>query len=115
MKDASLYLKDMLDHLEKIERFTKDGREAFMRDDKTQLAVIRAYEVVGEITKRLPASLREAHPQIDWKRLMGFRDFLAHNYEEIILDFVWNAVEDLPKLRAAVAALLASRPEDSAE
>ncbi len=65
-----------------ISRFTADGREVFIGDEKTQYAVIRAYEVVGEIVKRLPQSLREANPQIDWRKLVGFRDFLAHNYEE---------------------------------
>lgn len=83
-----------------------------MHDQKTQYAVIRAYEVIGEIAKRLPQSLRDAHPEIDWRKLIGFRDFLAHNYEEIILEFVWAAVEDAPSVRAAVAALLASLPDN---
>jgi len=78
------------------------------------MAVIRAYEVVGEIVKRLPQSLKDANPQINWKKLIGFRDFLAHNYEEVILQYVWNAVEDLPNLRAAVEAMLASLPDDEA-
>ena len=112
MKDNRLYLKDMLDHIQMISDFSVDGRDTFMSDLKTRLAIIRAYEVIGEIAKRLPQSFRDDNPQIKWRKLIGFRDFLAHNYEEIILDFVWNAVEDLPSLRADVAALLASLSDD---
>lgn len=70
------------------------------------------YEVVGEIVKRLPADLRQANPQIDWRKLAAFRDFLAHNYDEIILEFMWQAAEDLPVLQNAVEAVLASLPLD---
>jgi len=45
--------------------------------------------------------------------LITFRDFLAHNYERVILNNIWAAVEDLPNLRATVAALLASLPDDN--
>jgi len=96
----------MIEHIAAIADFTREGREAFLQDRKTQFAVIRAYEVIGEIAKRLPAEVRDASPQIDWRRLMGFRDFLAHNYEQVILEFVWVAVEDASNLRAAVEALL---------
>lgn len=106
MKDELLYLRDLLDQLQKVEDFTTNGREAFFSDEKTQYAVMRAYEVIGEIVKRLPQSVRESNTQINWRKLVGFRDFLAHNYEELILEFVWNAVEDLPNLRAAVETLL---------
>jgi uncharacterized protein with HEPN domain len=89
------YLQDMLQYLDDVKAFTVDGREMFIHDRKTQLAVIRAYEVIGEIAKRLPESLREANPQIDWRRLINFRDFLAHNYERVLLNNLWAAIEDL--------------------
>ena len=76
--------------------------DAFFADEMAQLAVIRVYEVLGEIVKRLPADIRENNPQIDWRTLAGFRDFLSHNYDEIILAFIWQAIEDLPALRSAL-------------
>lgn len=101
-------LIDLRDHLDKAAAFTRAGRDAFYADEMAQFALIRVYEVVGEIVKRLPADLRQSNPQIDWRKLAGFRDFLAHNYDEIILEFVWQAVDDLPALREAVEALLAN-------
>lgn len=106
------YLQDMLEYLDNVDSFTKDGRAVFMGDIKTQFAVIRAYEVIGEIAKRLPTTLRDANPQIDWQKLITFRDFLAHNYERVILNNIWAAVEDLPNLRATIAALLAALPDE---
>jgi uncharacterized protein with HEPN domain len=106
------YLRDLLQELDDVAAFTVDGKAAFMDDVKTQKAVIRSYEVAGEICKRLPADLREANPQIDWRKLITFRDFLAHNYELIALRFVWTAVEDLPMLRDAVEAMLANLVEE---
>lgn len=92
-----------------------DGEATFMGDVKTQKAVIRSYEVIGEICKRLPAELRDANPQIDWRRLITFRDFLAHNYELVALRYVWDAVLDVKNLRAIVEALLVGLPTDEDE
>jgi uncharacterized protein with HEPN domain len=111
-KTARDYLRDMLDYLSRIERYTQSGSEAFHSDEKTQDAVIRCYEVIGEIVKRLPQTFRDEHPQVDWRTLAGFRDFLSHNYDEIILEFVWQAIEDLPALRAAIQTLFDSPPQD---
>jgi uncharacterized protein with HEPN domain len=79
------------------------------------LAVRKAYEVLGEIAKRIPETLLAQQPTVRWKDLKKMRDVITHRYDEIDLGLVWNAVEDLPKLRAGVEALLASLPPDSNE
>lgn len=85
-KRQRIYLTDIMARIEQIERFTSEGRDAFLADDRTQEAVIRCFEVIGEIVKRLDSALL-ARPQ------------------------VWETVEqDLPNLRAAVEALLAGLP-----
>lgn len=111
-KSTQTYLQDLVEHLDKLLIFTQDGRQAFEADEKTQFAVIRAYEVIGEIVKRLPSGIREENSQIDWRKLAGFRDFLSHNYDEIILEFVWQAVEDVPRLRAETHAILDKLSDD---
>lgn len=112
-KTATDYLRDMLRELDDIASFTSAGKQIFLLDAKTRKAVIRSYEVVGEIAKRLPADLRQRDTQINWQKLIGFRDFLAHHYEEVILENVWSAVEDLPNLRTAVEILLEGIDEES--
>ncbi len=69
-------------------------------------------KVIGEIVKRLPPTLRDDNPQIDWPTLAKFRDFLAHNYDEVILQNVWVAVQNMPEICLAVEALIAALPDD---
>jgi len=114
-KPTAEYLRDFLVELDDIRDFTVDGKDAFMQDVRTQKAVIRSYEVIGEIAKRLSATVRESTPDINWHRLITFRDFLAHNYDLIALRYVWEAVEDAPRLRTAIEALLASTDVDAEE
>jgi uncharacterized protein with HEPN domain len=119
-KPTAHYLRDLLAELADITAFTAKGRDAFASDRMAQKAVIRSYEVIGEIVKRIPPEIRQTNPQIDWRKLAGFRDFLAHNYDRVIFGNVWSAVEDLPNLRAAVETLLHTveanevRPDDLA-
>ncbi len=106
MSHIAQYLRDILQELVEVEAFTEDGLNAFLADRKTQKAVIQCYMVIGEIVKRLPNSLLDSQSQVKWQDIKEFRDFLAHNYNKIDLEYVWNAVEDLPNLKAAVENLL---------
>lgn len=107
MKDERLFLEDMLARITMIEDFTVEGRDTFMASPLIQEAVIRCFEVLGEITKRLSADKLAAYPEIPWKQLTGFRDFLIHKYDQVKLDIVWKAVrDDIPHLRTAVEAMI---------
>ena len=81
--------------------------ESFWADRKTQDAVVRNLEIIGEATKRLSPLLKDAHPDIAWKPIAGMRDKLIHDYFGINLQLVWDVVErDLPVLRLQVFLLL---------
>lgn len=102
-------LQDILDRIDRIERYTSRGREYFIQSELHQDAVIRSFEVIGEAVKRLDAALIERQPQIPWREFAGFRDVLIHQYERVVLESVWAfAQEDLPALKAAIRAMLAS-------
>ena len=106
-KDPRVYLAHILECIEKIERFTKDGKERFFNDELIQDAVLRNFEVMGEAAKRLDDAYRAAHPEIPWRALAGLRDVLIHQYEGVDLERVWAIVEqELPGLKQAIAALL---------
>lgn len=108
MKDQQLYCRDILKRVEQIKRFTIDGRDTFMASDLIQEAVIRCFEVIGEIVKRLDPSLTATHTAVPWGDFAGFRDFLIHQYDKVIMDMVWDTItDDLPGLETAVNKLLA--------
>ncbi len=104
-------LADMIMFLRKAQGFTGGGYAEFSQSELIQFAVTWAYQTVGEIAKRFPDSFRTAHPEINWRQLIGFRDFLAHNYERIDVGPLWAAVEDLPVLIPALQALHDSLPD----
>src|SRR5262249_739729 len=73
--------------------------QAFVGDTKTQDAVIRNLEILGEATKHLSEELRARSPQVPWSRMAGTRDRLIHHYFGVNLDIVWEIVAvDLPQL-----------------
>lgn len=76
---------------------------AFVADQKTQDAVIRTLEIVGEATKYLSEDLRAQYEDVPWRSMAGLRDRLIHGYFGVNLDIVWQIVsEELPALRDRV-------------
>lgn len=71
--------------------------EEFLNDIKTQDAVVRNLEIIGEAIKNISEELKEKYPRVPWKDLAGVRDKLIHHYFGVNLDIVWNIVkEELP-------------------
>lgn len=74
-------------------------RDTFQADRKTQFAVVRALEIVGEAAKRISQDVREQFPHVPWRSMTGIRDRLVHDYEHVDIDVVWQTVtEDVPEL-----------------
>jgi uncharacterized protein with HEPN domain len=107
VKDDRVYLAHIRDALVRIAEYTSAGREAFMADPRTQDAVVRNLEVVGEATKRVSAETRALAPDVPWKAISGMRDKLIHEYFGVNLEIVWRVVElELPAFGSSVEALL---------
>jgi uncharacterized protein with HEPN domain len=82
----------------------------FSEDEKTQSAVVHQLLVLGEAVKRLSTAFREAHPEIPWRKIAGFRDVLIHEYDAIDFAGVWKTVrEDLPDLIRSLHRLAPTR------
>lgn len=73
--------------------------EQFISDERTQLAVIKLIENVGEASKRLSDIARARFPIVDWKKAMGMRDKLVHHYMDVDLSIVFDvATHEIPDL-----------------
>ncbi len=93
MKDDRIYLEHILQCIDRVRTYTSDGKAAFLADTRTQDAVIRNLQVIAESTQRLSDPLRQAHPDVDWRGLAGFRNIMVHNYFGIRLERVWEIIE----------------------
>jgi uncharacterized protein with HEPN domain len=94
------YLQDIADASRKAIAFLgATTRDELAADDKTTFAIVRALEIVGEATKRIPQAVRDRHPAIPWRAMAGMRDKLIHDYVSVNVDIVWKTVhDDLPPL-----------------
>jgi uncharacterized protein with HEPN domain len=107
MKRDALYLRHILEAVQKIETYTAGGREAFMDGSHWQDATIRQLEIVGEATKQLSAELRAAYPDGPWRRVAGLRDVLIHDYFGVELTAIWQLTQiEIPRLRNRVEIIL---------
>lgn len=76
-------------------------------NEEKQSAILYQVIVVGEATKRLSSDFRNAHAQIPWKDIAGMRDVLAHQYDRVNLDTLWDVIQnDIPELIELVTPLL---------
>lgn len=97
----------MLDAINRALGYTEPGEAQFRSDLKTQDAVLRNLETLGEAAKKLNRRTRALSTDTPWREIAGFRDVIAHDYLEVDLDLVWNVIEsDLPGLRETVIDLL---------
>ncbi len=108
IKDAMIFLNDMLYSIRRIEEMTKGmSEDGFRRGVEKQDAIIRRLSVIGEASNNLPKEVRDAHKEIEWGKIIGMRNFLIHEYFEIDLGLVWNTVKlDLPALKAKLEKML---------
>jgi len=83
------------------------SQEEFLEDTRTQDAVVRNIEVIGEAVKRLSKDLRQAYPDIPWRTMAGMRDKVIHHYFGVNYDVVWKvATEDIPGLLPRLKEIL---------
>lgn len=110
MRDARVYLLHIRDAIQKVFDYTAAGRQAFFDDSKTQDAVVRNLEIVGEAAKNVSDAVRAAHPNIPWKELAGMREKMIHQYFGVDLKLVWDVVErELPALKRSVDEIIADQ------
>jgi uncharacterized protein with HEPN domain len=104
-----LFLNHVLRAIAEIQDFTTAGRSDFMTDSKTQSAVIRQLEIIGEAVKNLSKAMTDSEPDVPWRQIAGARDRLIHAYFNVDIDAVWSMVEqDLPSLRAHIHRISAA-------
>ena len=72
----------------------------FLKDIKTQFAVVRALEIIGEASKKIPSEIRDKYTKIPWREITGMRNILIHDYFGVDLEVVWKTTSiDIPPLK----------------
>ncbi len=110
------FLEHIVEAIERIDSYIEDMDEvSFLNDSKTQDAVVRNYEIMGEAARnmeRYHADFSADHPEIPWALMYAMRNKVAHGYFQMDYETIWWSIhEDLPPLHEAVRTLLNAMPK----
>ena len=96
-------LEDIAEEGEQIAAIVARGHQAVREDRVLELALERLLEIVGEAMSKMSVEFRDAHSEVEWLRVIGMRNLLAHAYHRIESELVWTAAsEDMPALLNAM-------------
>lgn len=108
MKTDRDFLLHIIDAVADARSYASGGEDEFFTDKKTQDAILRKLEIIGEATKRLSEELKSEYPSIPWRQIAGMRDKLIHDYFGVDLTLVWNVVSEiLPGFEQELQRILA--------
>ena len=102
-----LLVEDIWEAIEKIERYVSGlNHDTFVNDDKTVDSVVRNLEVIGEAANRLSESFKTQHPEIEWRKIIGLRHRIVHDYFNIDVEIVWEIIQkDLPTFKSQLSVI----------
>jgi uncharacterized protein with HEPN domain len=102
------YLLDILIAARKVLRYAEGfSWESFREDGRTQDAVMRNLQIIGEAVRKISDEFRNEHPEIPWGEILGMRNRLVHEYGRIQVEKVWETVvDDVPALIRQIEPLV---------
>jgi len=104
MLNYNIYIKDILDAIERIEKSLKRlDKKAFEKDRDIIDATFMRIQVIGESIKKLPLEFKKKHEEINWKKFEETRDIISHAYSKVNMDIIWNLIKNkLPNLKDSI-------------
>jgi uncharacterized protein with HEPN domain len=105
-------LTDILDASQQTRQYAEGYTfERLVADRKTQDAIVRNLEIMGEAAKHVSSVIKKRHPEIPWKSLAGIRDRLIHDYFGINYEILWQVItQELPILESHIHKILKENP-----
>lgn len=107
-RDYKLYLEDIIHSIEKIEQYKKSTAFSTLGENQLILdAILYNLQIIGEAAKHVSNDVRNKYPDVEWRKIAGLRDIVAHEYFGISLEIVWDVLENkLPPLNNAIKKIL---------
>jgi len=107
MRDPTERVRDILEAIGQIKRYSQRGQEIFERDELIQSWCVRHIQIIGEAARALPKAVCAQAPDVPWREIIGMRHILVHDYFGIDTDAVWEVIaKELPLFETQIQALL---------
>ena len=108
MRPDRLFLLDIIEAAEAVAvHIAGRGEDELLGDRTARAAVLHELAVIGEAAARLSTEIRDRHPEIPWKEIVGFRNVVIHQYFGLSWPIIWvTATEEVPDLRRKIAEVL---------
>jgi len=109
MRNERERLLDILEAIERIEKYAEEGKDAFESDELIQTWIVHHIAIIGEACRTLPNEFQARYASVPWADIVAMRNILVHHYFGIDTDAVWSVVErDLPELKMNIQTILKS-------
>jgi uncharacterized protein with HEPN domain len=107
-RDYRLFLKDIIESIEQIEKFTLDKSfDEFVLDDMISSAVIRKLEIIGEASKNISEHIRMKYNILPWSDMAKMRDKLIHAYFGVDYEVIWKVIKErLPRIKQQLREIM---------
>jgi uncharacterized protein with HEPN domain len=108
MRDDQLRLRDILEAIERIDRYANINHEEFEQNELIQTWMVYHLQIIGEAAAQLSEDFCVQHPNVPWRAMAAMRNIIVHAYFRVDLDEVWLVIQnDLPGLKLTIKEALA--------
>lgn len=107
MRSERERLLDVLEAIERIEKYAGRGKAAFLEDELIQNWMVNHISLIGEACRALPGEFQASHVDVPWVDIIAMRNLLVHHYFGIDKEAVWSVVErDIPGIKLNIQIIL---------
>ena len=109
MRDDKERLRDILEAITQIEKYTVRGEKEFQQNELIQILIVHHLQIIGEASNSIFKKLINKYSKVPWAEIIAFRNILVHEYFRVDIQTIWKIVErDLSDLKEQVQIILKS-------
>ena len=113
MRDDTERLRDILEAIERLEKYANQGKTVFEQQELIQTWVIYHLQIIGEAARTISQEFKARHNKIPWRDASDLRNLIIHEYFRVNLDIIWDIVQnDIPPLKQVIVEILQQSNRD---
>ena len=108
-REVKQYLEDILQAIRDIEQYTANAKDfdEFSSSAMRVHAILYNLEIIGEAAKKIPAAMKKKYSYVEWRKMAGLRDIVAHEYFGVSLEIIWGVIQNnLPAMKEQIEDIL---------